>query len=102
MDDAGSLFCKVHFVQEWNRTGSGAAKAQAVATDSSSGPIYIFGGGDKCHRCSKSVFANERALADDLVFHKSCFRCAECATMLRQNNWELSPGGVLLCKTHYT
>jgi len=35
-----------------------------------------------CAFCTKPVYFNERSAADDKVFHKACFRCGECKTIL--------------------
>jgi hypothetical protein len=83
---------------------------------------FIAGGikRDKCVRCEKTVYAAEKQVARaskhysaDQIYHKACFRCADCNTLLRPDNWELfgSPeelqgnegaaAPILLCKTHY-
>ena len=67
-----------------------------------------------CERCGKKVYANERqdAMAHRsrrlLVFHKACFRCIDCNTLLRGNNFELfladdaaEGSEVLCCRTHF-
>lgn len=33
---------------------------------------------DKCVACTKTVYPMEKLQADGSVYHKSCFRCAEC------------------------
>jgi len=35
-----------------------------------------------CTICVKPVYLNERSAADGKVFHKACFRCQECKTIL--------------------
>ncbi|EOD05197.1 hypothetical protein EMIHUDRAFT_246971 [Emiliania huxleyi CCMP1516] len=40
------------------------------------------------------VYAMERQLArthrgDNLIFHKACFRCEDCGTLLRPDSWEV-------------
>ena len=67
-----------------------------------------------CERCGKKVYANERqdAMAHRshrlLVFHRACFRCIDCNTLLRGNNFELfladdaaEGSEVLCCRTHF-
>ena len=61
----------------------------------------------RCVRCLKNVYHMERQDArahggDVLTFHKACFRCADCNTLLGPNNWELCPRGELCCRVHYT
>ena len=71
-------------------------------------------GGSHCVRCAKPVYAMERQLArthrgDNLIFHKACFRCEDCGTLLRPDSWEvhgdaaaLEAGrGALLCRVHF-
>lgn len=67
-----------------------------------------------CERCGKKVYANERqdAMAHRsrrlLVFHKACFRCIDCNTLLRGKNFELfladdaaEGSEALCCRTHF-
>jgi hypothetical protein len=59
-----------------------------------------------CARCAKAVYAMELEKArshrgEVQAYHKKCFRCAECNTLLRQGNYELYDGVLLLCQTHY-
>ena len=76
---------------------------------------------EKCTRCQKSVYAMERCVArrhsayfsaslhperdqqqDEFIFHKACFRCADCNTQLQQNGgWELADDGAVCCKVHF-
>jgi hypothetical protein len=71
-------------------------------------------GGGHCVRCARAVYAMERQLArthrgDALVYHKSCFRCEDCSTLLRADNWEMygnaetleAGGGALVCRVHF-
>lgn len=71
-------------------------------------------GGGACVRCGRAVYAMERQLArthrgDELVYHKSCFRCEDCRTLLRTDNWEVygsaealeAGGGALVCRVHF-
>ena len=37
-----------------------------------------FGGGEKCPRCTKTVYAAEEMKALGKSFHKLCFKCATC------------------------
>lgn len=40
------------------------------------------GGGNKCGRCSKTVYFAEEVLCDGRSFHKSCFLCMTCGKNL--------------------
>lgn len=62
--------------------------------------------GDVCERCTKRVYATEKAVARRSmgplrIFHKACFRCADCDTKLRPENWELDDDNALVCQVHY-
>ncbi|KAL8583197.1 hypothetical protein ACOMHN_053710 [Nucella lapillus] len=59
-----------------------------------------FGGGDKCTKCDKTVYQQERAEAGGLPFHKLCFKCSICQTTLKLNNYAQAHGE-LYCKKHY-
>ena len=63
---------------------------------------------ERCVRCQKSVYEMERQVARagrhdaaTLVFHKACFRCADCNTLVRQDQWELDSNDTLLCRNHF-
>ena len=40
------------------------------------------GGGEKCTRCGKTVYAAERATAQGKVYHADCMRCVTCSVKL--------------------
>jgi len=41
-----------------------------------------FGGGTKCHVCTKSVYANEELKFENKTYHKLCFKCQECKKVI--------------------
>lgn len=58
-----------------------AAKANGpkpVAVSGSPGAAGTAKKRDACAVCGKTVYVMERLIADKLLYHKSCFRCAEC------------------------
>ena len=65
----------------------------------------------RCARCTKVVYAMEMQQISShrglnrrdgpLHFHKQCFRCHQCNTLLRLDTWELDEQDVLLCRTHF-
>lgn len=59
------------------------------------------GGGDKCAKCEKTVYAAEKLAVHGSVYHTNCFRCSECACKLGMHNFEKGSSGTLLCKTHF-
>lgn len=36
----------------------------------------------ECKQCGKQVFQMERIVAERAAWHKNCFRCTECNTIL--------------------
>ncbi|OQR98569.1 hypothetical protein ACHHYP_08355 [Achlya hypogyna] len=55
-----------------------------------------------CSACAKPVYYNDlqvRAKTEHL-YHKACFKCAECASQLTLNTFAYH-GDTLLCKIHY-
>ncbi|ETV91438.1 hypothetical protein H310_13982 [Aphanomyces invadans] len=55
-----------------------------------------------CATCSKAVYYNDPQVYGKSahLYHKSCFKCTECACQLTLNTFAYH-GDVLLCKTHY-
>ncbi|XP_002732692.2 uncharacterized protein LOC144341567 isoform X2 [Saccoglossus kowalevskii] len=51
--------------------------------------------------CGKRVYEMEKMVADKFLFHKSCFRCKECRTVLRPGNYTAIEDKVY-CKPHFT
>src|SRR5690606_3337300 len=47
-----------------------------------------FGGGlEKCAGCGKTVYSTERMAAMNKAWHKACFRCTECKSVLNNNTY---------------
>jgi LIM domain/zinc-ribbon domain len=65
--------------------------------------IIMFGGGEKCPRCNKSVYAAERALAAGKGWHKSCLTCAnkQCNQRLDSTRISEDSTGEVWCKSCY-
>jgi len=53
-----------------------------------------------CAVCSKRVYITDQLKADDRVFHKTCFRCAQCNNILKLGNYA-SLEGKYYCKPHF-
>lgn len=53
-----------------------------------------------CAVCTKAVYLTEKLAADGVVFHKSCFKCSQCAKTLSLGNYA-SLEGVYYCKPHF-
>ncbi|XP_034445339.1 cysteine and glycine-rich protein 1a [Hippoglossus hippoglossus] len=60
-----------------------------------------YGGADKCARCGKSVYANEKVIAAGSSWHKnSCFSCASCGKGLESTTLN-DKDGQIYCKGCY-
>ncbi|XP_060597889.1 cysteine and glycine-rich protein 1-like [Ruditapes philippinarum] len=62
-----------------------------------------FGGGKKCGRCDKSVYANEEIIAAGTSFHKrGCFTCRDCNKSLDSKTVaERKENNEIYCKACY-
>eukprot|EP01105_Mastigella_eilhardi_P000488 TRINITY_DN1057_c0_g4_i2.p1 TRINITY_DN1057_c0_g4~~TRINITY_DN1057_c0_g4_i2.p1 ORF type:complete len:265 (-),score=98.88 TRINITY_DN1057_c0_g4_i2:404-1198(-) len=57
---------------------------------------------NRCAACGKTVYLGERAAGKgNDVFHKVCFRCSRCNSLLRPGNFSVI-NGVYYCIPHYT
>ncbi|KAL6906547.1 hypothetical protein ACP4OV_004148 [Aristida adscensionis] len=54
---------------------------------------------DRCKACDKTVHFIDLLTADDIPYHKSCFRCSHCKGTPSMCNYSMD--GVLYCKTHF-
>jgi len=54
----------------------------------------------KCHVCEKPVYEMDKMKADEIVFHKACFRCTHCNNVLSLGNFAAMKG-VYYCKPHF-
>ncbi|XP_023372097.1 F-actin-monooxygenase MICAL2 isoform X5 [Otolemur garnettii] len=67
----------------------------------SSFPLNL-GGSDTCYFCEKRVYVMERLSAEGHFFHRECFRCSVCATILRLAAYAFdSDEGKFYCKPHF-
>uniref|UniRef100_A0A1A9WQC6 LIM zinc-binding domain-containing protein n=1 Tax=Glossina brevipalpis TaxID=37001 RepID=A0A1A9WQC6_9MUSC len=53
-----------------------------------------------CKYCDKPVYKMEEVKAEGQVYHKTCFRCNECAKQLKVGNYQRHEG-VLYCLVHF-
>ena len=59
------------------------------------------GGGEPCAKCGKTVYAAEKILAQGVILHRACFRCAHCdAKLVNSPNWEML-GTAFYCGPHF-
>jgi len=54
----------------------------------------------KCSVCNKTVYAMEKIEADKKVYHKSCFKCTHCKSILKLGNYTANDGQIY-CKPHF-
>lgn len=55
---------------------------------------------NKCSACCKTVYAMEKIEADKKVYHKSCFKCMHCKSVLKLGNYTANDGQIY-CKPHF-
>ncbi|EDQ93070.1 uncharacterized protein MONBRDRAFT_13898, partial [Monosiga brevicollis MX1] len=55
---------------------------------------------NKCLVCTRPVYAMEKVEADGMLFHKWCFRCAECNCKVNTGNYAALEGKIY-CKAHF-
>eukprot|EP00127_Corallochytrium_limacisporum_P002477 Clim_evm34s128 gene=Clim_evmTU34s128 len=112
-----SIFCKNCYTKKFGPEGFGAARVHTksenpdgattatLASGGSSGNINSaprFGGGaKKCPVCNKSVYAAEELQANGKSFHKLCFKCRDCNSLLDSTK-VCERGDDLYCKSCYT
>ncbi|XP_054616510.1 LIM domain-containing protein 2 isoform X2 [Dunckerocampus dactyliophorus] len=53
-----------------------------------------------CSSCDKTVYPMERLVANNLVFHSTCFCCKHCNTKLSLGNFAALQGE-FYCKPHF-
>eukprot|EP00045_Choanoeca_perplexa_P014084 m.163695 g.163695 ORF g.163695 m.163695 type:complete len:536 (-) comp16559_c0_seq1:1913-3520(-) len=53
-----------------------------------------------CQVCSKAVYHMEKIEADEKIYHKTCFKCAECKKSLSAGSYA-AMNGVVYCKPHF-
>lgn len=63
----------------------------------------MFGGSsESCALCGKTVYLTERLKASEaLTFHKNCFKCNHCKSVLMIGNFALAEDGQVYCDNHY-
>ncbi|CAF3754115.1 unnamed protein product [Adineta steineri] len=55
---------------------------------------------NKCSVCNKTVYAMEKIEADKKVYHKACFKCMHCKSILKLGNYTANDGQIY-CKPHF-
>jgi cysteine/glycine-rich protein len=78
------LFCTKCFEQGGYRTkqAATASRVQGQAGAASSGPSKFGGGGNKCVKCDKTVYAAETVSFEKQAYHADCFKCDTCSKVM--------------------
>lgn len=88
------------FVPKPASTPAPAAAAAKPAAASPAKPAFG-GGGEKCEGCGKRVYPNEKLAAQNKAWHKQCYKCTECNSVLTVNTG-YAHNDKPYCKMHYT
>ncbi|XP_073682033.1 LIM domain and actin-binding protein 1 isoform X2 [Garra rufa] len=56
---------------------------------------------ERCVSCQKTVYPLEKLVANQQIYHKTCFRCAFCSTKLSLGTYA-SLHGNIYCKPHFS
>ncbi|XP_056897730.1 LIM domain and actin-binding protein 1a isoform X2 [Takifugu flavidus] len=85
------------FTPESNGSGCGspAPSSQTKASKSFRPPVR-----ETCVSCQKTVYPLERLVANQHIYHSSCFRCSHCNTKLSLVNYASLHNNVY-CKPHF-
>ncbi|PAA93700.1 hypothetical protein BOX15_Mlig000005g2, partial [Macrostomum lignano] len=87
----------------WHRRLKGQQQEQSASAGGASVAALsakFGGGGEKCSRCQSTVYFNERVQASGRVFHRSCFKCADCGKPLEAGG-ESEHKGEVYCRGCY-
>jgi len=55
---------------------------------------------DQCAFCDKKVYVMEKVEANNKTYHKTCFKCSVCKSILRMGNFTFHHEQ-LYCKNHF-
>jgi len=77
-----------------------SSETQRVEPKSTGGSPKVTTTSNKCQVCEKTVYPMEQLVADEKVFHKTCFKCSHCGGGIKLGNYA-SMGGVFYCKPHF-
>ena len=104
--DGTTIYCKAHLLQKRKSEPEVAGKADAPArqvplSHPPTRGLTLGGGGERCCRCDKTVYSAERVAANGRVWHKECFRCTTCGSLLGPSGWGKDAAGELYCHHHH-
>jgi hypothetical protein len=61
---------------------------------------FSFGSKEKCAKCQKIVYPDDRLSLDAVILHASCFKCEKCKCKLNPGSYAALEG-VYYCKPHF-
>jgi len=93
------LFCSKCFADGGYRQKqvATASKTPAVAGSSSAAPSKFGGGGNKCVKCDKTVYAAETVSFEKQSYHAECFKCQDCSKVIQSASGAAVFEDKLLC-----
>lgn len=92
------LFCSKCFADGGYRQKQVATASKTPATaGSSSAPSKFGGGGNKCVKCDKTVYAAETVSFEKAAYHAECFKCDSCTKIIQSASGAAVFEDLLLC-----
>jgi len=93
------LYCTKCFEVGGYRTKQAATASRVAAAGSTaaSGPSKFGGGGNKCVKCEKTVYAAETVSFEKQAYHADCFKCDNCTKVIANASGAAVYEAQLLC-----
>eukprot|EP01099_Mayorella_cantabrigiensis_P002025 TRINITY_DN1882_c0_g1_i1.p1 TRINITY_DN1882_c0_g1~~TRINITY_DN1882_c0_g1_i1.p1 ORF type:complete len:549 (-),score=84.03 TRINITY_DN1882_c0_g1_i1:111-1757(-) len=95
------VYCKQDYLKLYSSVGSNVLEHTAEKVPvARSGPT-IATGGVSCPKCGKSVYHNERVVAEGSEYHQGCFKCENCSKTLRSGEYDSHESHQYFCHACY-
>jgi len=92
------LFCSKCFADGGYRQKQVATASKTpAAVGSSAAPSKFGGGGNKCVKCDKTVYAAETVSFEKAAYHAECFKCDSCTKIIQSASGAAVFETLLLC-----
>jgi len=92
------LFCSKCFADGGYRQKQVATASKTPAqAGSSAAPSKFGGGGTKCVKCDKTVYAAETVSFEKAAYHAECFKCDSCTKVIQSASGAAVFENLLLC-----
>jgi len=91
------LFCSKCFADGGYRQKQVATASKTPAQPGSSAPSKFGGGGNKCVKCDKTVYAAETVSFEKAAYHAECFKCDSCTKIIQSASGAAVFETLLLC-----